>query len=344
MSWYWRDRPTRLDPEKLYQRREIEKAIAAHPMSVELRRVHESAAMQSALTEHEIRDAEAMRFQTHFKRAGRVMLGASTVGAVMGAVLLLPQSLVAVLPPGLVGAAQTLALVIATLSAWWITASRRVDKWMGARAEAEELRGRYFRGFLQAPPASGADAAKLLRGRLDVFHAAYVEDQLRFFEKRSKENEKACGRWTPLRLFGYALFVVVSILALPLIGRLLSWAGYSVWPWLAHLTDWLLTHEADRWRLAAATIASSLLAHASAQTLLDQNARTAALYRATAARVAQFLAVRRRDAEHAADRGDQVAVKSYVSDVQRILEAEHFAWFTSKPEVLSVGGHGGGDA
>jgi hypothetical protein len=314
-----------------YQRNEIAMHLAKFPAISPIRVIWARPEFEAKLLEFEAADALAIKAQAHFRAMGRLALTASTTGALIGAALLLPKWLIEWLPPGLIGIVQTAALGVAVALIGLLTATKRVNTWMGERAKAEQLRSGLFRMLVDAAPPSDADPRLATSQKLELLDAAHIRHQLGFFDKQGAKFRKQSSRWTPLRIAGYALFGVVALLAVPLVANVLIWFGVRV-PVVSELYGWLVTHEADRWRLAAATIASSLLTHASARSAMDQDTRNADLYALTAEKVRTLLAKRTPDVAT-----DEVALSQHFDNLQRVLDAEHFAWFVSPPDIVVRG-------
>ncbi len=115
---------------------------------------------------------------------------------------------------------------------------------------------------------------------------------------------------------------------------------FDIWPReLLDLVAWLrLAEEPVRWQLGLGTLASALLAYASARTLIHQDERNAALYAHTGKRLDDLASTHGNAAILAAARGDGVAVIDYARAAQAILDADHTAWqFHHPPRDPTVG-------
>lgn len=315
-----------------YQRAEINKFVASSGPSSPIAAIVASPEVQAYLEAFEAADSEAMVSQARYRRYANLALRATTFGTLVGALLLLPfdQGIVD-FPRGGIGALQTLALLITIVAIWWIGRRRPGDTWITSRAIAEQKRGELFAAILGTSLATAVDKRLVIQQKLECIHTAHVEGQLRYFDKSTARHAKAARRTTPLRLFGYALIVLGAGLGAVSLLQLLESLGVVLPASLVMWTGLLSTLDLSRWQLGFGTMASSLLAHATARSMLDQDERNAALYWMTAKNIRQFLERELRPAQVKAATGDLVAVKEFYRGVRQILEAEHMAWFLNRP-------------
>jgi hypothetical protein len=316
--------------DKRHQRKAIDAYVNSLPEDAPIRAIR--AAIEDKLLAYEAADAIAMKYQSNYRGWGEVALGASTIGALIGALLLLPPTLIEWLPAGIIGGAQTVVLGVAVVLIWLLTATGRVTKWMKARGLAEQLRGQIFHQIVHAPLVPGTDERIVTAQKHGLMQAAYIDHQQEFFSGSINRFKGSASRWTPSRISGYVLFGIVGLMALPLIAKILATMKIALPQVVADMAGWLATHDADRWRVAVATVASSVMTHASAKSAMAQDARNVAMYTATAARVADIVRARSPDVTH-----DVAALKRHLGQVQQVLETEHFAWFNSPPELNNDG-------
>jgi hypothetical protein len=319
---------------KSHLRQSIENFVAHLPPEAALHRLIESSEIQSRLDAFDRADAVAIAKQKQYRGAGWIALMTMSFSVVLGALVLLP------LEPWLgldgqfsrvVSVAQTLTLVLAMLGVLWIALREPVDQWMQARAQAEAIRGDVFRSILQGGVAA-ADPAKLLQEKLACFKHAHLDSQLAYFRKRGDEAHKSCGRATPLRVAGYALTIVAVLFGaaagIMWVSRLL---GTSLWSPVQAAIDLFRVADAHRWQLGLGTIASSVLAFASARSLMDQDERNSTCYRVAVDQLDKLIAASLASAQQAAAQGDETAVSVFTDRVQGILDAENLAWMYARP-------------
>ena len=94
-----------------------------------------------------------------------------------------------------------------------------------------------------------------------------------------------------------------------------------------------LIDDPIRWQLGLNTMASALLAFASARSMIHQDDRNAALYRGTLADLDRVRGEQKEAVIAAAERGDEATVAGYTREVQAILDADHRAWRLAREAV-----------
>ena len=199
-----------------YQLEAIDAALAGLPVDAPLRAIVRGEDVQAKLAAYEYADRKAVAEQTRFRFWGGVGLSATTFGVMVGALLLLPlDSWLSGQWRSVISGLQTLALVVmigAAMLTGWLQPQQH---WMLSRSAAERLRNEIFQSVLSggAPAVNGI---ALSQQKLDLLMSAHLLDQLRFFQKRSREHERAAGDFTPLRLVGYLLIgcaIVLGVIA-----------------------------------------------------------------------------------------------------------------------------------
>ena len=215
---------------------------------------------------------------------------------------------------------QTISLVVAVVAVLWISLFQPVDQWMQARAKAESIRADVFRGIMLAPGA-GADASQLLRENFACFKSAHLDSQLSFFNRRGGQALRSCGRATPVRLGGYVLTVFAVLFGLAAFVNGWHELGLPIWRPVLSAADWFLVPHAKSLATWPRDGASSLLAFASAKSLMDQDERNATCYRAAADQIKVVVDADLAKTEQAAANGDAEKVLAFCERVQSILAA-----------------------
>ena len=271
-------------------------------------------------------DAIAIREQRAYRRVGRFSLWCMLIGALVGALALLPLGAwIDGLPRKVIAALQALALVLTVLAMIWISWRRSLGRWMRARAEAEALRADVFRAIMQA----GVAGAKL-PAALACFRDAHLDWQLGYYKKRGGQHRQATGSATPYKMLAYLLTGVSILLALIGLASFAAEVGFSI-PYVSNWLRWLVIPESGRWQLGLGTMASSLLAFASARSFMDQDDRNASCYELAAAELDRLLASDWEKAAAAAGEGKAGDVIAFCERVQSVLSAEHLAWIFARP-------------
>ncbi len=314
---------------KNYQRAAIEKYLGGLPTDAPIRSVVASPGVSTQLDAYEAADAHALAAQTRYRAWGQRGLRATTFGILIGALLLLPlDHWFAGTPGTVVGGLQTLALVItfgATLLIMWL---KPLDQWMLHRAEAEQHRGKIFAAILNSASPTSAAATTLATQKLDLLMAAHINDQLDYLDKRTHEHKKVASNFSPVRLLGYVLIVCAAVLGL---AALINGLGIALPAGLKRLVDVLVLPDANRWQLGITTMASGVLAHATAHTLMEEDERKAALFAVTAKKLRRLIGRDLPKVRLAVANGHETTLQKFFADARSILEQEHAVWSFIRP-------------
>ena len=313
-------------------RRALETHVASLPPDAPFGHLFTSAKIQEEIGTFDAADALAVAKQTSYRRVGSLALWATMIGALIGALALLPVSW----PAGgwriAMEISQTLALVLSFAAIIWISWTQPVDRWMRARGEAEVIRARLFSMLMQGN-VPGADNKELLQQKLQCFVSAHLQNQLGYYRKRGAEHSRAAGTLTPFRVTGYLLTAIAVLIGLAAAVNVLAGLGLSIPLWVSSASQWLLVPEHGRWQLGLGAMASSILAFASARSLMEQNQRNASSYAATTEMVERIKANELSMAQSAAAKGETGPVVTFCENVQRVLSAEHLAWTLHGPSI-----------
>ena len=314
-----------------YQRDAIAAYLATLPAISVLPPIVLSPAVQAKLATFEAADASALRFQSRFRRISTIALWATTIGTLIGALLLFPRvHALNGLPRSIIAVLQTAALIVAFISIQWIGRRKPVEAWMVNRAEAERLRGEIFEAVLDEPAPTAADTAKLAAEKLGLLLAGYGDDQLTYFRRAAERHARAARRLTPLRMTGYLLLAVAVAMGGVATLHIATEAGLALPEWLQSWRNGVVTNDPGLWQLGLGTMASCLIAHASTRALMDQNERIASLYSRTAAKLELIIAERYAGTQTAAAEGDASALYSFLDHIRDVLEQEHAAWLQNR--------------
>lgn len=321
-----------------HQRASIEKFLAHLPAHAPLRVIVGNSEVQGALAAFETADARAVAAQERYRAWGRRGLSATTFGILVGAFLLFPlDHWVAGTPRTVIGGFQTLALLTTFSATLLMTCLRPLDQWMSYRAEAEYLRGKIFAAILGSTVPAVPDVKALMPQKLDLLMAAHIEDQLLYFDKRAREHKRHASKFSPMRIIGYLLILYASALGLAAFAKGLS---VPLLDSVNSLVELLVLPDANRWQLGIATIASGILAHATARALMNEDERKAELYTVTARKLRGLVDRQLSNVRAAAETGDEQLLEKFFSDARGILEQEHAVW--SFIRTLDEGDDGAG--
>jgi hypothetical protein len=333
-----------ISKDQLYLRKAIEAHLAKPSADAAICAIVKSDAIERQLEQFEEADSKAEKFQEHYRSTFRFALWTTTVGTIVGALTLLPlNELQQGFPRTVAGVLQTLSVISTFLALQWIAFRQPVDKWLSHRAEAEAQRAGIFKSILAARP-SGAVPAGLARQKLELIKSAYVDDQLDYFNKAIARHKRAAGNLTTPRIIAYVLSFVVVLLAVAALVKFLSGVLISPDSRIVHAANMLLFFaDPPRWQLGLGAIASSIFAHASARSLMDQDERNAALYSKTADKVRAYVDDNYANIETLSsdDEAGERAVMSFFNSVRDILQAEHSVWLLSRPAENPAEGRAG---
>jgi hypothetical protein len=306
-----------------YQRLELEAYGARVPVIASWL---ESPPTVAQLETFDRADAKAAKRQGRYRKAAQ---GATTFTTAATAIAAL--DLMGVPLPRWIGLVQLLFVLASVSAVLWISWHKLLDRWMRARAEAEDERARLFRALVRAPAPTGAAANRALADQLDAFVTCHLEYQRGYYQRRSGDHANAAGSVAPLKMLGYAIIavsIVVGIAGVAITAAELGWIGHS--GWMDGLRS-LPISEPHRLQLGLGTLASASLSFAAAWTLINQDDRNAARYAMTAAKLTAAKSEGLAAAQAAALAGDRQAVLAFTDRVQFILDAEHSAWVASRP-------------
>lgn len=286
----------------------------------------ESQAFEDRMTAYEAANGTAIKAQGRYKRWGWLALALATLATLIAAATLLPVS--AMFPEHstrIVSGLQSVANILSLAIVWWLNQIGAIDEWMTTRAEAERLRGTLFSDLLAAPPPPGARADQLWPEKLALFGGAHVDYQRRYFASAERRHMKGA------RSLSLPRWLAFSAIALAIVVGALTF--FDLWPVeVLKQAPWLrLNDEPIRWQLGLNTMAASLLAYASARTMMNQDERNVALYRHSGRRLDELKATEGAEVEAAARNGDGDRVLKYALAAQSILEADHQAWRLHRP-------------
>ncbi len=309
-------------PAKSYQRLAIEKVVAARGPGDPAAALYALADAQATLAAFETADTAAIAAQERYQRWKERGLQATTFGVFVGALLLLPfGDRLDGWPRTVIGALQTLALLTTFAAIVIVAKFKPQDSWMISRGTAERLRGEIFER-VAAAQVSG-DAGTVASAKLALIREAYIDDQVGFFEKRTRDHRKRASETSPLRIAGYLVILLAVALGAVVTLRALGVAPVLV---VARVDQWIGLAHTSQWQLALTTWASGILSYATARSLMHEDARKAALYDVTAKKLKTLIRREYAVMSVAAARGENAAVAAFFDKARTILEQEHAVW------------------
>jgi hypothetical protein len=248
-------------------------AAAYREAAPQLADILESGPVRVAAEDYERANATAVEAQRAFKvAASRANLSVLAIAALGATVMLL--ALFAYLTQRL---KQT----------------QMFQRWMSARADAEERRREFFRLVAQVDPqADSGAAASLPLLQLEYFRRYHLDVQIRYYDQRQKSHQREADRTATFAAFAVFLAALDS-----------AWAGLAAFGILgAALTSFATTREA-----------------------IGQDARNAERYSRTHAALRR-LSARLDDVREAVAGGNYAALAEYLTAVEDHLSVEHRQW------------------
>ena len=320
---------------------DLRQALDAHlrglPADAPLRNVIARPEIEATLVEFDSADVLAIKKQRSYRRLGRVALWAMMIGAIIGALVLLPIDPMACglaatghrRLPGACPGSDVRRSCMDQLS------DKSVLQWMQYRSEADE--GFARRSFAPSCGRRRCEGVVATGACLFQRRPSRLATQLTL-ARRGIQHRKSAGLATPLQRCGLSdAWRLRSRLG---VARLVSLAArYGIRPWWRRSAraaiQWLLPHEhagAGNWVWARSR--SSVLAFASARTFMDQDDRNAACYGLDAPKSCESLSgsrvcgpLRRPPAVAARPRRSWPSARP----CREYLDAEHLAWSVCAP-------------
>jgi hypothetical protein len=321
-----------------------EHATLLPPEAVALKRILERDAHQKAVRKYRAHDAEAVWAQVRYKRAGRLVLIAGLVAALIGAAFLLPAA--QTVPLGLRQSAivvEFLMLFAAFVSARYLARARPFEAWMKARALAEIARIELFNEVMADDEPVRAGELPSLPLKLEYFRRYQFDVQRRYYEGRGNEHARAAGHtklWQHTSLLLGIISGAVAVLAsLPILDHLYPGLSSSL-SWFAELATILRAGD-NRWLLALGVAASAIYGFSVARSLMNLDERNASRYLTTYDNLDLLGGEPLAAARERAVAGSDTDVYEFVARVQALISSEHQEWvrwreLTPQPKVRAI--------
>jgi hypothetical protein len=268
----------------------------------------ESGAVRVAAEDYETANAMAVEAQRAFKvaanRANVSVLAISFLGAAVMFVALFDAPSFALLPLGIAGGA---AGAYAAYLTQRLKQTQMFQRWMTARAEAEERRREYFDLVTRASAeGTGDEQVPLALLQLEYFRRYHLDVQIRYYDRRQRAHQREADRtatFAALAVFLAALFTGI--------GGVMGSGVRSEWAGLA----------------AFGILGAALTSFATTRESIGQDARNAERYARTRASLRR-LSARLDDVRAAVAAGNREALTEFVAAVDEHLSVEHRQWLS----------------
>ncbi|MDA0301833.1 MAG: hypothetical protein O2822_04840 [Chloroflexi bacterium] len=268
-----------------------------------------STAATIAAEEFERADAIALDAQRQFRRvAGQAnlvgMLAAWLSAAVLLAALLDAAGPV-LLATGIGGS------VVGAYGVFLMQRLRQqhlLQRWMTARAEAEEFRHRYFEVVTLTPPqndvAAGAPSTSMLQ--LEYFRRYQLDVQSRYYDIRQRQHQRSSDRTiTYAAAAAFTAALSTGLAGLLGAGEGTDWAGLA----------------------ALGIVGASIATYAGVRESITQDSRNAERYGRTRAALRE-VHTHLDEVREAVSHGNRAALEEFVAAVHEHLSVEHRQWLT----------------
>lgn len=306
------------------------------PTAGTLRRVLERPETDEIIARFEAADREALTAQSSYVRWSRRAFWFRFLSIAFGTVALLRAGHMietgAAVGVGL-GLQYTL-IAAALLVTLWLAASQPFERWMRARATAENARLDLFNRVILATEPERPGELPLLPLKLEYFRRYQLDVQRLYFRDRARRHAVAAGQTRQWQFMALALTVLA--LGPAALGFLGAFAGLQM-PDYLHRIGRLAFDDAGRVIMLAIGIVGSALGDLTAALSLSRlDRRNAARYAANAQNL-DFLAERYlEEARAAAASGESGPVRDFVDLVQGIISAEHREWMLLQDLAMEV--------
>jgi len=293
-----------LDPRKHAQRMAREAG--------QLQRILQGSRVQVILDQYEAANAQAGKYQAHYKNYGRLEIYFGSVAAIIGAVILYLTSGDDGSVPDLLRTvlllAQGFCLAAAVALKYKLGHSAVYRQWQQQRTRAETSRIELFEtvcGPADSPvaPSVSENELPLLPLQLEYFLRYQLQVQLNYYHERGRQHADAARRFVNI---GTGITFLAAVAA--------SLAGLGT-----ELGDWISSAA------IVGLVAPILLAAQSSLSRLNQDERNAARYAITYDHLMN-LKKKSDSVRRAAEAGKQDEVFRFIRSVNEVISVEHTEW------------------
>lgn len=282
-------------------------AAAFREQAPGLAQILESAPVRVAAEDYEAADSAAIEAQGAFKaaasRANLSVLAIAVLGATVMLVALFDAPSTVLLPLGIAGGA---AGAYAAYLTQRLKQTQMFQRWMTARAEAEERRREYFGLVARAEPdVAGTEAdVPLVLLQLEYFRRYHLDVQIRYYDLRQRSHQREADRTAT-----FAAFAVFLAALFTGIGGVLGSGVRPEWAGLA----------------AFGILGAALTSFATTREAIGQDARNAERYSRTRAALRR-LSARLDEVREAVATGNGAVLTEFIAAVDEHLSVEHRQW------------------
>jgi hypothetical protein len=282
-----------------------------------------SSMISTLLDEYKHADGLAIIAKSVFAKWTKVFMNATFITTVFTACLLASASfgaffgedssfsklLILIFSMGGVAAAA-----VATGCVQYIKSNKLLEKWMGTRAEAEELRVQYFEDLAVSVPDGDNDIAFLDHLKLEFFRRYQLDVQLSYFSGKSIKHQQIASR-----------LMLISTIALMLVLFFNGVAG------VAGVFDSSQMTIIAAFAIIAQAVSTMMLN----KEAVNQDRQNAERYEKTRKDLNMLKA--KIDLIHKKiDGGDPAILKTFITAVHEPISAEHRQWLASQETRLSA--------
>ncbi len=190
-----------------------------------------------------------------------------------------------------------------------------LQRWMTARAEAEEFRHRYFEVVALTPPTEDSPSAPSFTSllQLEYFRRYQLDVQSSYYDVRQRQHQQSADRTvTYAAAAGFVAALSTGLAGLLGAGEGTNWAGLA----------------------ALGIVGASLATYAGVRESITQDARNAERYGRTRTALRE-IHTRLDEVREAVGRGNRAALEEFVMAVHEHLSVEHRQWLSESDATRS---------
>jgi hypothetical protein len=292
-----------------YQIRPVAQAEVYAERAPALSEILQRNATRIAAEDFERSDAEATRTQTEFKRAANranvSVLAIAIVAAGLMVLALVDAPALTLLGLGLAGGATGAYAAYLTQR---LKQTQMFERWMSARADAEERRREYFDLVteVERTPSETAGSPPLPLLQFEYFRRYHLDVQIRYYAERQQMHQRQADRTATFAAFAVFLAALFTGVGGAMAGGL-----------------------GPEWSAVAALgiLGAALTSFATTRESIGQDERNAERYARTRTAL-RHLSGRLDDVREAVSAGNHASLREFVAAVSEQVSVEHRQWLS----------------
>jgi hypothetical protein len=318
------------DPGSDWQLAPAAHAAKLPPEAGALRRILESADVETCIKQFEITDRQAIAAQRRYKRVGSLRLYSGVAATIIGAMFILPLDAWISGATSIPAAVQYGCLAASIFAALLLARAQPFDAWMKARARAEIARIALFTHVMKSvDPLPQPGELPALPLKLEYFRRYHLDVQRRFYAGRGAQHARAAGHTRRWQLASFGLTGLAGAVTLVATIKIVIDFGVPLPDWIRAANEVVrpyLPQWTNKGVLAIGVIASALFGASVSRSLMNLDERNASRYLTTAENLDHLRATGLEAARAYAAAGETEHVLEFVDQVQKLVSTEHQEW------------------